>query len=197
MATHSVFLPKKVPWTEKPGGLQSQGSQRVRHDWVTKHTSTSLVCPLRISRGFSSGAGKESICQCRRWGSNPWVRKIPWRRKWQPTLVFLPGKFHVQRRLMGYKSMESQRVRHNWATGHRPTGTHRYKRGWRKCLEQREQQKQKPVAWQQRNKRSCGQSPVNKGERVYLFQSQYTTGFEAGQTTLECWLSPYPSGMPG
>ena len=48
---------------------------------------------------------KESACQCRRHkrcGFNPWVRKIPWRRKWQPTLVFLPGKFHGQRKLVGY-----------------------------------------------------------------------------------------------
>ena len=34
---------------------------------------------------------------------NPWVRKIPWRRKWQPTLGFFPGKSHRQRRgLAGY-----------------------------------------------------------------------------------------------
>ena len=33
---------------------------------------------------------------------NPWVKKIPWSRKWQPTPVFLPGKFHGQRRQMGY-----------------------------------------------------------------------------------------------
>ena len=32
MATHSSMLPWKIPWTEKPGGLQSMGSQRVRHD---------------------------------------------------------------------------------------------------------------------------------------------------------------------
>ena len=31
-----------------------------------------------------------------------WVEKIPWRRKWQPTPVFLPGKFHGQRSLVGY-----------------------------------------------------------------------------------------------
>ena len=40
---------------------------------------------------------KESICQCRRCkrcGFNPWVRKISWRRKWQPTPVFLPGNSH-------------------------------------------------------------------------------------------------------
>ena len=33
---------------------------------------------------------------------NPWVRKSPWRRKWQPTPVFLPGEFHGQRSLVGY-----------------------------------------------------------------------------------------------
>ena len=33
---------------------------------------------------------------------NPWVRKIPWRRKWQPTAIFLPGKAHGQRSLAGY-----------------------------------------------------------------------------------------------
>ena len=35
-------------------------------------------------------------------GFNPWVRKIPWRREWQATPVFLPGKFHGQRNLAGY-----------------------------------------------------------------------------------------------
>ena len=37
-----------------------------------------------------------------RHGFNPWVRKIPWRRAWQPTLVFLPGECHGQRILAGY-----------------------------------------------------------------------------------------------
>ena len=35
-------------------------------------------------------------------GFDPWVRKIPWRRRWQPTPVFLPGKSHGQRSLVGY-----------------------------------------------------------------------------------------------
>ena len=44
-----------------------------------------------------------SVClQCGRPGFNPWVGKIPWRRKWQPTLVLLPGNFHGQRSLVGY-----------------------------------------------------------------------------------------------
>ena len=33
---------------------------------------------------------------------DPWVKKIPWRRAWQPTLVFLPGEFHGQRSPVGY-----------------------------------------------------------------------------------------------
>ena len=46
---------------------------------------------------------KESAWQCRRWGFNPWVRMIPWSRKWQPIPVFLPEKFHGQRSLAGYR----------------------------------------------------------------------------------------------
>ena len=66
-----------------------------------------------LSRGLS---GKESACQCRRCrghGFDPWVRKIPWRRKWQPTPIFLPGKSHGQRSLAGYSPWGSQRVRHD------------------------------------------------------------------------------------
>ena len=47
-------------------------------------------------------SGKESAYQCRRCEFDPRVRKIPWRRKWQPTLVFLPGKSHGQRSLVAY-----------------------------------------------------------------------------------------------
>ena len=42
---------------------------------------------------------------CLQWGRpafDPWVRKIPWKRKWQPTPVFLPGEFHGQRSPVGY-----------------------------------------------------------------------------------------------
>ena len=47
-------------------------------------------------------SGKDSACQCRRCGFDPWVRKIPWRRKGQPTSVFLPGASHWQRSLVGH-----------------------------------------------------------------------------------------------
>ena len=49
-------------------------------------------------------SSKEPTCQCRRWGFDPWVRKIPWRRAWQPNPVVLPGESHGQRSLVGYGS---------------------------------------------------------------------------------------------
>ena len=55
------------------------------------------------SQGFPGG--KESSCKflrCGRCGFSSWVRKIPWRRKQQLTPLFLPGKFHGQRSLVGY-----------------------------------------------------------------------------------------------
>ena len=46
--------------------------------------------------------GKELTCQCRKGMFDPWVGKMLWRRKWQPTPVFLLGKYHGQRSLAGY-----------------------------------------------------------------------------------------------
>ena len=69
--------------------------------------------------------GKESTCQCRRLGGfDPWVERIPWSRKWQPTLVFLPGKSHGQRILKGYGLQchrESDRTEHAcWSEKYTP-----------------------------------------------------------------------------
>ena len=65
-----------------------------------------IVNHLNKSLGFPSGtSGKESTCQCKRHerpGFDPWVRKIPGKRKWQPTPVFLPGESHGHRSLVGY-----------------------------------------------------------------------------------------------
>ena len=54
---------------------------------------------------------------------DPWVGKIPWSRKWQPTPVFLPGKFHEQRSLTGYSPC-GHRVGHDWACTHSYSSTH-------------------------------------------------------------------------
>ena len=53
--------------------------------------------------GFPGGTSdKEPTCHCRRRGFDPWVGKMPWKRKWHLTAVFLPGKCHGQRGLVGY-----------------------------------------------------------------------------------------------
>ena len=61
--------------------------------------------PRISSWGFPGGSrGKEPACRHRRYEFDPWVRKIPWRREWQPTPVFLPGESHSQRSLVGYST---------------------------------------------------------------------------------------------
>ena len=47
-------------------------------------------------------SGKEFTCQCRKPGFDPWVGKMPWRRAWQPTLVFWPGEAQRPRILVGH-----------------------------------------------------------------------------------------------
>ena len=68
MAPHFSTLTWKIPWAEEPGGLQSMGSRRVWHNWVT---SLSLFTFMH------------------------------WRRKWQPTRVFLPGESQGRQSLVG------------------------------------------------------------------------------------------------
>ena len=71
----------------------------------------------RLYLGFPGGSeSKESTCNAGRPGFNPWVGKIPWRRKWHPTPVFFPGEPHGQSSLL--QSIGSQRVKHNWVTEH-------------------------------------------------------------------------------
>ena len=65
------------------------------------------------------GGSDDRVClQCRWSGFDPWVGKIPWRRKWQPTPVFLPGEFHGQRSLVScifYRVAKSQTLS-DWVT---------------------------------------------------------------------------------
>ena len=69
-------------------------------------------------------SGRESTCQRRRYrrcGFDPWVGKMPWRREWQSTPVFLPGKPHGQRSLAGYSLWglkESDTTERQYTLGH-------------------------------------------------------------------------------
>ena len=78
--------PTPVFWSREFHGLYSSWGQ----------VNTVIQLPWWLLKS------KKSFCQCRRHGCNPWVGKIPWRRKWQPPPVFLPGKFHGWRSLVGY-----------------------------------------------------------------------------------------------
>ena len=78
-----------------------------------------------ILLAFPGGAsGKQPVCQCRRHkrGSfDPWVRKIPWRRAWQPTPVFWPGESHLQRSLTvcspwGHKELDTTEATYHTCT---------------------------------------------------------------------------------
>ena len=70
-AAHSSILAWRIPWTEEPGGLQSMGSQRVRFDWVTKHSTElikmgpwSNITTVLLRRGRHTGDGREKV----KWG---------------------------------------------------------------------------------------------------------------------------------
>ena len=66
-----------------------------------------LTVLLRLPGWLS---GKEFSCQCRRCRFSPWIGKILWRRKWQPTPVSLPGKSHGQKRLVGYSPWDRKEL---------------------------------------------------------------------------------------
>ena len=70
---------------------------QTRVDEVLRPDNTHLV-----KSGPWWHGGKQSSCQHKRRGFDPWVGKILWRRKWQPTPGFFPGESHGQRSLVGY-----------------------------------------------------------------------------------------------
>ena len=114
IATHPHILAWRIPWTEEAGGLQSIGLQRAGH------SGSDLACTQAQGHYGSFSGGSEA--------KNPsamqetcvhWVRKIPQKRKWQSTPVFLPRKSHG-----GLQSMGLQRVGPDWPHTHTHTHTH-------------------------------------------------------------------------
>ena len=118
---HSLSI--HSPWQQREAGHRALGNGRTVSSLLEMTISLSLfffifslflfgVQPIlnfffyigvQPIMGFPGGtSGKEVTCRCKRHGSDPWVGKIPWRRAWQPTPVFLPGESHGQRSLAGY-----------------------------------------------------------------------------------------------
>ena len=73
----------------------------------------------------------KSTCQCRRYRFNTWLRKIPRRRKWQPTPVFLPEKSHGQRSLVGYRQEGRAELDTTEVTWHILTGKAEDQQPWK------------------------------------------------------------------
>ena len=70
-ATHSSILAWEIPWLEEPGGLQSMGSQRLRHDLATKHLTTTT--PLFMTALFTiARTWKQSRCP----STDEWIKKL-------------------------------------------------------------------------------------------------------------------------
>ena len=90
----------RIPWTEELHGLQSMGSKE-----LTQLRDFHFHFTIQEDDLPGGTGGKELACQSsrqKRHRFSLWVRKIFWRRAWHPIPVFLPGKFHGQRSLVGW-----------------------------------------------------------------------------------------------
>ena len=105
-------LPRASPLSSRgPSPEEDQGSLHLlsRSDKTTQEAEDPQGYPTQagapcsaLGSGSSDSVTSQAGRRCRRPEFDPWVRKIPWRRKWQPTPVLLPGKFHGQRGPAGY-----------------------------------------------------------------------------------------------
>ena len=114
------------PWSHKTAG--HNWTQTVQYEAETQLPPSGCTWPsdthiwvllqeLRLTWWLSA---KESACNARDAGRrcefNPWVRKIPWSRKWHPTPIFSPGKSQGQQILVGYSPKGRKRVGHDLVT---------------------------------------------------------------------------------
>ena len=127
-APQSMGFSRQEYWSRlpfpSPGDLPNSGIKprspayagRCFNLWATKGTNTirevptsrnnhlpKASLPTAITLGLWGWlSSKEFTCKCRRCRFDPWVGKVPWRRKWQPTPIFLSGKCHVQKIPLAY-----------------------------------------------------------------------------------------------
>ena len=99
---HPAISSSAIPFSSCPQSLPASESFPMSHLFTWGGLMPSHECLFRSSllSAMRLLSGKESACQCRRCrrhGFYPWVRKIPWRRKWQSIPVFFPRKLYGQR----------------------------------------------------------------------------------------------------
>ena len=138
--TEPLGKPKSVNWTLTLNEGRTMylskglGNKSAKFSIVIEKLSKWNINQLWGIQGFpGSSDGKVSPCNAGDLGSTPdsypWVRKIPWRRKWQPTPVFLPGEFPGQRRLAGYIQWDHKKLdATNCIHTHTHTHTHTHRK---------------------------------------------------------------------
>ena len=119
---HPIISSSVAPFSSCPQSFPASGSYNIELLFSWDDGGEHLKrAHYTFYKGFPSGSvvkkkKKKIHLQCRKCGSDAWVRKIPWRRKWQPTPVILPGKSHGQRSLVGFSPRGRKRVRHDCVT---------------------------------------------------------------------------------
>ena len=109
--TFKYLVVEEYLFNKKVVTIQQVGSGERKHA-----TSNVLIRIFCVRFGASQvtlavknpPANDRDMDQCKRCGFDPWVRKVSWRRAWQPTPVFLPGESQAQRSLEGLQSTGSQ-----------------------------------------------------------------------------------------
>ena len=103
---HARARKSEVLWLNSLPAMWWVGCMCWKRWWGEVCRDLAPLMKAEPSVGFPHCLADQS-CQCRklrRRGLDPWVRKVPWRMKWQLTPIFLPRKFHGQRSLVGYSS---------------------------------------------------------------------------------------------
>ena len=96
-------LKLKVYSIQFSGSVVSDSLQPHESQYARPPCRSVVSCSVALLKEDFPGGSVGRVClQCKRPRFDPWVGTILWRRKWQPTPVFLPGKSHGQRSLVGY-----------------------------------------------------------------------------------------------
>ena len=116
-----VFLPGESHGQRSLGDYGHRGCKESETPEVAEQQQQRVSANhklLTYPATFPGGSLVTNLPATQRLRFDPWVRKIPWIREWQPTPVFLPGKSHGQRSLVGYSPWGHKRVRPDGARTH-------------------------------------------------------------------------------
>ena len=101
----------------EPGKHHAEGSTKGHTLNASSYKKYPEWANLQRQKGFPEGSAVKNLPAVQETWVQSWVGKIPWKRKWQPTPVFLPRKSHGQRSLVGY-SLWGWKVWCDWARTH-------------------------------------------------------------------------------